>query len=57
LVGSGDLAAQTTRAMKNLGLALEAAGATFEDIVKTTTFVVNYKPEHRIVVTDAKTPF
>jgi enamine deaminase RidA (YjgF/YER057c/UK114 family) len=42
--------------MKNLGLALEAAGATFADIVKTT-FVVNYRPEHRTIITDAKKPF
>jgi enamine deaminase RidA (YjgF/YER057c/UK114 family) len=57
LVGAGDLAAQTTKAMKNLGLALEAAGATFADIVKTTTFVVNYRPALRTVITDAKKPF
>ena|ERR1700753_25734 len=57
LVGAGDLAAQTTQAMKNLGLALAAAGATFADIVKTTTFVVNYEAEHRTVITDAKKPF
>jgi enamine deaminase RidA (YjgF/YER057c/UK114 family) len=57
LVGAGDLAAQTTQAMKNLGLALAAAGATFADIVKTTTFVVNYKAQHRTVITDAKKPF
>jgi enamine deaminase RidA (YjgF/YER057c/UK114 family) len=57
LVGAGDLAAQTTQAMKNLGLALEAAGATFADIVKTTTFVVNYRPEQRTVITGAKKPF
>jgi putative Mg2+ transporter-C (MgtC) family protein len=37
LVGAGDLAAQTTQAMKNLGLPLEAAGATFADIVKTNS--------------------
>jgi enamine deaminase RidA (YjgF/YER057c/UK114 family) len=36
---------------------LEAAGATFADIVKTTTLVVNYRPEHRTVITDAKKPF
>lgn len=47
LVGAGDLAAQTTQAMKNLGLALEPAGATYADIVKTTTFVVDYRPELR----------
>ena len=57
LVGPGDLAAQTTQAMKNLGLALAAARATYADIVKTTTFVVNYKAEHRSIITDAKKPF
>src|ERR1700759_2941716 len=57
LVGAADLAAQTTQAMKNLGLALAAAGATYSDIVKTTTFVVNYRPELRSVITDAKKPF
>jgi enamine deaminase RidA (YjgF/YER057c/UK114 family) len=57
LIGPGDLAAQTTQAMKNLGLALEAAGATFADIVKTTTFVVGYRPELRTLITDAKRPF
>jgi len=57
LVGAGDLAAQTTQAMKNLGLALEAAGATYADIVKTTTFVVDYRPDLRTVITDAKKPF
>jgi enamine deaminase RidA (YjgF/YER057c/UK114 family) len=57
LVGAGDLAMQTSQAMRNLGLALQAAGATFADIVKTTTFVVNYRPEHRTVITDAKKAF
>lgn len=57
LVGAGDLAKQTTQAMQNLGLALQAAGATYADIVKTTTFVVNYRPELRTVITDAKKPF
>jgi enamine deaminase RidA (YjgF/YER057c/UK114 family) len=36
---------------------LEAAGATFADIVKTTTLVVNYRPALRTVITDAKKPF
>src|ERR1700753_2069903 len=57
LVGGNDLAAQTTQAMKNVELALKAAGASFADVVKTTTFVVGYKPEHRTVITDAKMPF
>jgi Endoribonuclease L-PSP len=36
LVGAGDLAAQTAQAMRNVGLALAAAGAGFADVVKIT---------------------
>lgn len=57
LVGAGDLAAQTAQAMRNVGLALAAAGATYVDIVKITTYVVNYKPEHRAVIGAARAPF
>jgi enamine deaminase RidA (YjgF/YER057c/UK114 family) len=57
LVGAGDLAAQTAQAMRNVGLALAAGGATYADIVKITTYVVNYKPEHRAVIGGARAPF
>lgn len=41
LVGEGgDFAAQTRKTLENLSLALEAAGATPRDIMKTTVFVV-----------------
>ena len=38
-------------------LALAAAGASYADIVKITTYVVNYKPEHRAVIGKARAPF
>jgi len=57
LVGPGDLATQTKQAMRNVSIALQAAGAAFADVVKTTTYVVNYKPEDREVITGAKMPF
>ena len=57
LVGAGDLAAQTAQAMRNVGLALSAAGASYADIVKITTYVVNYKPEHRTIIGKARAPF
>jgi enamine deaminase RidA (YjgF/YER057c/UK114 family) len=47
LVGSGDLEAQTKQVMANLGKALAAGGASFADVVKITTYVVDYKPEMR----------
>jgi len=57
LVGGNDLAAQTTQAMQNVGTALAAAGASYENIVKLTTYVVNYKPEDRAVVGKARGAF
>ena len=45
LVGGDDLAAQARQALVNVGLALEAAGATVADLVMMRTFVVNYRPE------------
>lgn len=49
-VGVGDLAAQTEQVMQNLQTALHAAGATFKDVVKITTFVVGYSPEQRTTI-------
>jgi enamine deaminase RidA (YjgF/YER057c/UK114 family) len=43
LIGPGDLKTQIRQAGSNLKLALEAAGATPADIVKTNTYIVNYK--------------
>ncbi|MBR1120348.1 RidA family protein [Bradyrhizobium lablabi] len=40
LVGEGDLTAQTEQVFKNLKLALEAAGATLNDVVKMNTYLV-----------------
>jgi enamine deaminase RidA (YjgF/YER057c/UK114 family) len=57
LVGAGDLAKQTAQVMRNVGLALAAAGADYGDIVKITTYVVDYRPEHRAIVGRARAPF
>ena len=40
----GGLAAQTERAMLNLGLALDAAGAQEADLAKLTVYVVDWTP-------------
>ncbi len=45
IVGAGDLAAQTRKALENVRLALAAAGATPADVVRMRLYVVNYKPE------------
>ena len=57
LVGAADLAAQTEQAMRNVGLALSAVAASYADIVKITTYFVDYKPEHRCIVGKARAPF
>ena len=57
LVGAGDIATQTIQAMRNVGLALAAAGASYADIVKITTYVVNYKPEYRAIINKARVSF
>jgi enamine deaminase RidA (YjgF/YER057c/UK114 family) len=57
LVGAGDLAAQAEQVMRNVGLALAAAGASYADVVKITTYVVNYKPEHRAIIGKVRAAF
>ena len=56
-VGVGDLAAQTRQVMQNLQTALQAAGATFADVVKITTYVVDYTPEQRAIIAGVRGPF
>lgn len=41
LVGAGDVVKQTTQVMANLNAILTAAGATFQDVVKTTVFLAD----------------
>ncbi|MEH0578125.1 MULTISPECIES: RidA family protein [Streptomyces] len=44
-VGEGDLAAQVERCYLNVGTALAAAGATFDDVAKLTAYVVDWTPD------------
>ena len=54
LVGGNDLAAQAEQVYRNVGLALKGAGATFDDLVKITVYVVNMKPGDRDVMGKAR---
>lgn len=45
VVGVGDLAEQTEHALMNVSIGLHAAGATFDDVAKTTIYVVGWQPE------------
>jgi enamine deaminase RidA (YjgF/YER057c/UK114 family) len=54
LVGEGDLRAQTEQVFANLQTALAAAQASFADVVKLTTFVVNLTPEALATVREVR---
>jgi enamine deaminase RidA (YjgF/YER057c/UK114 family) len=54
LVAPGDFAAQARQVYANLRAALEGAGATPADVVKLTTYVVDYKPELRALLAEAR---
>jgi 2-iminobutanoate/2-iminopropanoate deaminase len=41
VVGAGDIVAQTRQVMENMRLALEAAGATFADVVRVVNYITD----------------
>lgn len=41
IIGDGDITAQTQQVMKNLGAILSEAGATWDDVVKTSVFLAD----------------
>ena len=57
LVGAGDLRAQTTQVLTNVKAALAAAGATFDDIVKQNTYIVNLKPDDLPILREVRAQF
>ncbi|MEZ5249138.1 MAG: RidA family protein [Ilumatobacteraceae bacterium] len=44
-VGGDDLAAQTEQAFRNVAIAIESVGGSFDDIAKLTVYVVDWSPE------------
>lgn len=57
VVGKGDLRAQTQQVFENLKTALASAGATFADVVKLTTYIVNYKPDMRPALVEVRAAY
>jgi enamine deaminase RidA (YjgF/YER057c/UK114 family) len=54
LVAPGDFAGQVKQVFANLRTALEGAGATPADVTKITIYVVDYKPELRPLLGEAR---
>ncbi|NPV77986.1 MAG: RidA family protein [Anaerolineae bacterium] len=55
LVGPGDPAAQAEQVFRNLQNVLKAAGASMEDVVKLTTYLLDF--EYRPAVMEARNRF
>lgn len=53
-VGVGDLRAQTVQVLENVKAALAAAGATFADVVKQNTYVVNLNAEALPIIREVR---
>lgn len=49
-----DMKTQTEQAFHNLEVALKAAGATFENVIKMNLYVVGLKPEHVPVIREVR---
>ena len=54
IVGLGDLRAQTVQVLENVKAALAAAGATFADVVKQNTYVVNLNAEALPIIREVR---
>jgi enamine deaminase RidA (YjgF/YER057c/UK114 family) len=57
VVGPGDIGAQAVQVFKNLELALDGIGATFEDVVKFTIFIVGLTQEKRKAVMEVRSRY
>lgn len=57
VVGKGDLRAQTIQVLENVKACLGAAGATFADVVKLNTYVVNLKAEDLPVIREVRSGY
>jgi enamine deaminase RidA (YjgF/YER057c/UK114 family) len=57
LIGPGDLAAQAKEALRNVGIALAAAGAGPANVARVRIYIVNHKQEYLPVIGQAMAEF
>lgn len=53
-VGKGDFKAQTVQVFENIKSVLQQSGATFKDVVKVNTYVVNCTPQQVAIVREVR---
>jgi len=56
-VGAGDMRAQAEQVFKNLTAILRAAGATWDDVIKMTGFMVGLNSENVAAYRDGRAPY
>lgn len=54
VVGKGDLRAQVARVYENLSTCLKSVDASFSDVVKMNTYVVDLKPEDLVIIREVR---
>lgn len=54
VVGKGDLRMQTVQVFENIKKLLEQSGATYAQVVKVNTYIVNCKPEDVAIVREVR---
>ena len=57
IVGAGDLQQQMRQSLENVRLALAAAGAVPEDVVRVTVYIADYQPDEIGPVSSAMADF
>ncbi len=57
VVGTGNMQAQAVQVFENLKLAIGGVGATFEDVVKFTIFIVGLTQEKRKAVMEVRSRY
>lgn len=57
LVGNGSFDSQIRQVFKNIDIALKSASATFDDVIKVTYYIKNYKPEYLLIVREMRSQY
>ena len=57
VVGAGDIEAQAVQVFENLKLAIGGIGATFDDVIKFTIFIVGFTQERRKAVMEVRSRY